>query len=130
MIFNGVSLVFVALLCCAVLAFIRREQIRNNRVTWAGLRGFLIRDPQISQGFTEDIESGLSSSEFDLWTHNLDDQRDGLDDMAKNQIKDIMKEDRVDFNQARLIYLRRQFSHNDIAEDGMPLDPKTVAFGR
>ncbi|SCU97943.1 LAFA_0G14378g1_1 [Lachancea sp. 'fantastica'] len=130
MVFSGRSLGIAALFCCIVLAFIRREQIRNNRVTWSGLRSFLNGGERISQGFTEDIEAGLTSNEFDLAAHNADDQRNGLDDDAKNQIKDIMNQDRVDFNQARLTYLRRQFSNNNIAADGMPLDPKAVAFGK
>ncbi|SCU90796.1 LAME_0E10066g1_1 [Lachancea meyersii CBS 8951] len=119
----------IALMGCALLVFIRRERIRENYVDiWERQRNFLNRGIRLNNGFSEDIEAGFTSRNFDLSSHNADDQRDGLDDEAKNEIKQIMQQDRVDFDQARFIYLKQKLGNNNIAANGMPLDPKAVTF--
>ncbi|OJD11593.1 hypothetical protein AJ78_07664 [Emergomyces pasteurianus Ep9510] len=79
--------------------------------------------------FTGDIEAGLSSADFDL-SDNVaaGDGRAGLDRTAKREILKIMKRRRVDFNEARRIYMEQRFAKNDIGPDGRPRDPKFVSF--
>ncbi|KAH7308212.1 protein precursor [Stachybotrys elegans] len=79
--------------------------------------------------FGEDIEAGLSSNTFDL-TGNVQsgDSRAGLDDASKAQILKIMKKRRMNFDQARKIYMEERFLANGIGADGLPRDPKFVSF--
>ncbi|KAI5310144.1 hypothetical protein KEM55_001215 [Ascosphaera atra] len=79
--------------------------------------------------FANDIEAGLSSADFDL-TGNVaeGDQRKGLDSRAKSEILKIMRKRRVDFNEARRLYLEQRFASNNIGPDGRPRDPKFVSF--
>ncbi|KAK4232128.1 hypothetical protein QBC38DRAFT_450611 [Podospora fimiseda] len=85
--------------------------------------------PLSSNTFSEDLESGLSSSNFDL-TSNIasNDSRAGLDDAAKNEILKIMKKKRMQFDQARKVYMEQRFAANGIGADGRPKDPKFVSF--
>ncbi|CAX41367.1 uncharacterized protein YCL012C orthologue, putative [Candida dubliniensis CD36] len=82
------------------------------------------------QSFEDDIASGLSSSNFDLESNNIatNDNRPGLTESAKVQIKKIMKEKGVSFDDARLEYIRNELSRNNIDENGVPNDPKLVMF--
>jgi hypothetical protein len=79
--------------------------------------------------FADDMEAGLSSSTFDLGT-NIDggDSRAGLDDAAKREVLRIMKKRRLDFDQARRVYMEQRFADNGIGADGRPRDPKFVSF--
>jgi len=79
--------------------------------------------------FSSDIESGLSSSTFDL-SANVDanDSRAGLDDASKKEIQKIMRNRRVGFDEARRIYTEGRFAKNGIGPDGRPRDPKFVSF--
>lgn len=92
----------------------RFEEIRYNR------RYTLL-------GFQEDLESGFSSSTFDL-SSNMSDTRDGLDRDAKAHIQNIMDEQNITFDEARLVYLGNKMRDNGVGENGVPLDPKTVTF--
>ncbi|KAI8089200.1 uncharacterized protein BX664DRAFT_332405 [Halteromyces radiatus] len=79
--------------------------------------------------FEDDIEDGLTSSQFDL-TNNLTEQetRAGLKD--KEEILKIMKRQNVSFDQARLIRQQKLLKKNNIdPATGLPLDPKFVSFG-
>ncbi|KAI5286339.1 hypothetical protein KEM54_006865 [Ascosphaera aggregata] len=79
--------------------------------------------------FSGDIEAGLTSADFDLAGNVADgDQRKGLDPKAKSEILNIMRKRRVDFNEARRIYLEQRFARNNIGPDGRPRDPKFVSF--
>ncbi|KKZ64988.1 hypothetical protein GX50_05625 [[Emmonsia] crescens] len=79
--------------------------------------------------FTGDIEAGLSSADFDLSSNvATGDARAGLDRVAKREVLKIMKRRRVDFNEARRIYMEQRFAKNDIGPDGRPRDPKFVSF--
>ncbi|EEQ85875.1 hypothetical protein RJZ56_001903 [Blastomyces dermatitidis] len=84
---------------------------------------------RLPESFTGDMEAGLSSADFDL-SNNVasGDGRAGLDRVGKREVLKIMKRQRVDFNEARRIYMERRFAKNDIGPDGRPRDPKFVSF--
>lgn len=84
----------------------------------------------LNDSFGEDLESGFSSRNFDLISQNDDDTRAGLDDISKVEIRQIMEQDNLDFDKARLLYMERKFGQNGIAPDGRPMDPKAVTFGK
>lgn len=79
--------------------------------------------------FSGDIEAGLSSDTFSL-AGNVDsgDSRAGLDGQAKAEILKIMKKRRMQFDEARRVYMEMRFSQNNIGPDGRPRDPKLVTF--
>lgn len=79
--------------------------------------------------FADDVEAGLSSSNFDL-SGNITsgDSRQGLDDAAKAEVLKIMKKRRMTFDQARKAYMESRFKANGIGADGRPRDPKFVSF--
>ena len=77
----------------------------------------------LNDSFGEDLESGFISQ-------NDDDTRAGLDDISKEEIRQIMEQDNLDFDKARLLYMERKFGQNGIAPDGRPMDPKAVTFGK
>ncbi|KAI1460726.1 protein precursor [Annulohypoxylon moriforme] len=82
-----------------------------------------------SSSFAGDIEAGLSSNTFDLNANvNGGDGRAGLDDEAKTQVLAIMKKRRLQFDEARRVYMEQRFSANGIGADGRPKDPKFVSF--
>jgi len=79
--------------------------------------------------FTNDMEAGLSSSDFDLSANiNGGDTRAGLDQRSKREVLKIMKSRRVDFDEARRLYTEQRFAKNNIGPDGQPRDPKFVSF--
>lgn len=79
--------------------------------------------------FATDIESGLTSSHFDISANVADgDTRAGLDERAKGEIRKIMKSRRVGFDEARRLYTEQRFARNNIGPDGRPRDPKFVSF--
>ena len=84
---------------------------------------------RLPNSFASDIEAGLSSSTFDL-TGNLEsgDSRAGLDDASKKEVLKIMKKRRMNFDQARKVYMENRFKANGIGADGLPRDPKFVSF--
>lgn len=82
----------------------------------------------LNNSFAEDLESGLHSRHFDIISQNTDDNRSGLDDAAKEEIRQIMEAENLSFDKARLLYTERQFGQNGIAPNGMPMDPKAVTF--
>ncbi|TDL24101.1 hypothetical protein BD410DRAFT_786797 [Rickenella mellea] len=76
--------------------------------------------------FAEQANAGLSSSAFDL-EQNLDgDSRVGLDERGTQEVMEIMRRERVTFDQARLIRHNRILARNGIDPSGMPLDSKAV----
>lgn len=82
------------------------------------------------ESFEDDINDGLSSLNFDLEANNvnLGDTRAGLDAVAKTEIRKIMDDRGLSFDEARLEYTKGRFNENDIDEDGLPRDPKLVRF--
>ncbi|CCD25793.2 uncharacterized protein NDAI_0G00170 [Naumovozyma dairenensis CBS 421] len=85
---------------------------------------------ELNDSFVDDLEQGFNSRHFDIISNNVDDERSGLDDATKEEIRRIMQAQNISFDKARLLYTERQFNENGIASDGMPLDPKAVTFGR
>ncbi|CZS78086.1 unnamed protein product [Fusarium graminearum] len=84
---------------------------------------------RLPNSFAGDIEAGLSSSNFNL-SENVEsgDSRAGLDDAAKSEVLAIMKKRRMNFDQARKVYMENRFKANGIGADGLPRDPKFVSF--
>ncbi|KAJ7089888.1 hypothetical protein B0H15DRAFT_779633 [Mycena belliarum] len=77
--------------------------------------------------FSAQIGAGLSSSEFDLEANVRDgDSRAGLDEQGTREIMEIMRRERVGFDQARLIRHNRILAQNGIDPTGMPMDSKAV----
>lgn len=84
---------------------------------------------RLPSSFTNDIESGFTSTDFDLSTNvATGDSRAGLDQQAKREVQKIMKSRRVGFDEARRIYTEARFAKNNIGPDGLPRDPKFVSF--
>ncbi|GAM86853.1 hypothetical protein ANO11243_048730 [Dothideomycetidae sp. 11243] len=81
--------------------------------------------------FRDDVEAGLSSSSFNL-AENIEagDARAGLDERGKEEVRRIMKERHVDFDEARRLYIEERFGRENIGRDGRPKDPKAVMFDR
>ncbi|KAG9299721.1 hypothetical protein G9A89_013081 [Geosiphon pyriformis] len=81
-----------------------------------------------SNSFEQDIENGLTSETFDLQQNlNQGDERSGLDD--SDEIKRIIQEEGIPFDQARLLRQQRKFKTNNIdPQTGVPRDPKFVSF--
>ena len=78
--------------------------------------------------FRDDVEAGLHSSDFDMTGNVEGDSRSGLDDNAKREVLRIMKRRGVNFDEARRIYMERNFKKAGISADGVPNDPKFVSF--
>lgn len=84
---------------------------------------------QLPSTFAGDVEAGLSSNTFDLSGNVEDgDSRAGLDDDSKAEILKIMKKRRLNFDNARKVYIENRFTANGIGPDGRPRDPKFVSF--
>lgn len=83
---------------------------------------------RLPQSFTEDIEAGLSSDNFNLHGNLQDDGRSGLDANSKREILKIMKSKKVSFDDARTLFLQKRMAKNGIGPDGRPLDPRAVFF--
>ncbi|OJJ38545.1 hypothetical protein ASPWEDRAFT_105865 [Aspergillus wentii DTO 134E9] len=84
---------------------------------------------RLPSSFSGDLEAGLSSSHFDIAANVADgDIRGGLDNKAKGEIKKIMRNQGVTFDEARRIYTEQRFAKNNIGLDGRPRDPKFVSF--
>lgn len=84
---------------------------------------------RLPESFQADIESGFSSSNFDL-NENLEagDSRSGLNAAQKREINKIMKQRKCGFDEARRIFTEQRFAKNNIGPDGRPRDPKFVSF--
>lgn len=84
---------------------------------------------RLPSSFANDIEAGLSSSTFDL-SSNIEagDSRAGLDEASKREVLKIMKKRRMNFDQARKVFMESRFKANGIGPDGRPRDPKFVSF--
>ncbi|CEL01575.1 Putative Protein [Aspergillus calidoustus] len=84
---------------------------------------------RLPSSFTGDLDAGLTSSAFDL-NANIEsgDQRAGLDARGKREVLNIMRRQKVDFDEARRIYTEQRFAKNNIGPDGRPRDPKFVSF--
>ena len=79
--------------------------------------------------FAEDAEAGLHSSNFNLAENiEAEDSRRGLDEAGKQEVYRIMKARRVNFDEARRMYIEERFGREGIATDRRPMDRKAVMF--
>lgn len=101
---------------------VREFLVRMRRRAGSGI--------SLNDSFSDDLESGLSSRNFDLISQNDNDPRPGLDDSSKAEIKRIMEQENLSFDKARFLYVERKFGQNEIAPDGTPMDPKAVTFNK
>ncbi|KAI6001195.1 hypothetical protein EDD15DRAFT_2385853 [Pisolithus albus] len=77
--------------------------------------------------FAGQAQAGLSSSMFDIEANMRDgDSRAGLDERGTQEVLEIMRRERVDFDQARLIRHNQILARHGIDPSGMPLDSKAV----
>ncbi|KAL1845992.1 hypothetical protein Plec18167_009054 [Paecilomyces lecythidis] len=84
---------------------------------------------RLPSSFTDDIEAGFTSTDFDLSGNVAEgDSRAGLDRKAKREIRKLMRSRRVNFDEARRLYTEQRFAKNNIGPDGRPRDPKFVSF--
>ncbi|SSD58554.1 related to UPF0357 protein YCL012C [Saccharomycodes ludwigii] len=83
---------------------------------------------RLNDAFVDDLENGLSSANFDIISHNSSDNRRGLDEVNKLEIKRLMEEKNISFDEARLLYMNNRMSENSISDNGIPIDPKVVTF--
>ena len=82
-----------------------------------------------NMSFHDDAEAGLHSSNFNLGENiEAEDSRRGLDDSAKREVYHIMKVRRVNFDEARRMWMEERFRREGIGADGRPLDRKAVVF--
>ncbi|KAF9957874.1 hypothetical protein BGZ72_001220 [Mortierella alpina] len=125
------SLVLILLLWC-IAAYVTRsywlpklEELRE-RLRYSRIPFFRAEE---DGSFEQNIEEGLTSSNFDLHQNLLDgDDRQGLENA--NEIRKIMKKYKCNFDQARLIQQQNKMKANGIdPRTGVPIDPKAVYFG-
>ncbi|KAL8847212.1 MAG: hypothetical protein Q9221_007738 [Calogaya cf. arnoldii] len=84
---------------------------------------------RLPSSFSNDIEEGFTSGDFDLNTNvAAGDTRRGLDQRGKREVQKIMKSRKVGFDEARRVYMEQSFANNNIGPDGRPRDPKFVSF--
>lgn len=84
---------------------------------------------RLPPSFSSDIESGFTSTNFDLTANVvLGDSRTGLDQQGKRDVQKIMKSKKIGFDEARRIVTEQRFAKNGIRPDGRPEDPKFVSF--
>ncbi|OBZ74051.1 hypothetical protein A0H81_05874 [Grifola frondosa] len=77
--------------------------------------------------FSEQADAGLTSSSFDIEANISEgDSRAGLDEHGTQEVLDIMRRERVNFDQARLIRQNQILAANGIDPSGLPLDAKAI----
>ncbi|KAH7910296.1 hypothetical protein BJ138DRAFT_1153248 [Hygrophoropsis aurantiaca] len=77
--------------------------------------------------FAGQANAGLSSPMFDIEANIQEgDSRAGLDERGTQEVLDIMRRDRVNFDQARLIRHNQILARNGIDPSGMPMDSKAI----
>jgi hypothetical protein len=95
----------------------------RRRLRYAAMRGD-------GGGFELDIESGLSSTTFDLQPNvDASDPRAGLLAAAASSVRQLMHAHGWTFDEARLQYFEAELARNAIGADGVPTDARTVTFG-
>lgn len=79
--------------------------------------------------FLDDVEQGFHSENFDLTGNIVGEDYRGLDNTAKTEIRKILRRNPgMSFDEARRQYTSKRFAANNIADDGMPNDPKAFVF--
>lgn len=123
-------LLFVFLIITVIVLFHFRHKLAAAHDRYRTRRRLSFsRIPYDENSFEDDLENGLNSSTFDIGENiSNNDRRQGLLQNAKEEIKRIMENSNLSFDQARYQYTQQQLNENGIAKDGTPLDPKTVTF--
>ncbi|KAL8674615.1 MAG: hypothetical protein Q9168_000990 [Polycauliona sp. 1 TL-2023] len=114
----------------SLLFFILATALYLGRNRWTHLVSFpdYVYN-RLPSSFSNDIEDGFTSNDFDLSTNvAAGDSRRGLDQQAKREVQRIMKSRKIGFDEARKVYMEQKFANNDIGSDGRPRDPKFVSF--
>jgi len=77
--------------------------------------------------FADQAHAGMSSNAFDIEANIREgDTRAGLDERGTQEVMEIMRRQRVNFDQARLIRHNQILARNGIDASGMPLDSKAI----
>jgi len=79
--------------------------------------------------FSSQAAHGLTSRNFDLEENNLEagDSRSGLDEASAHEVHNIMQQQGISFDEARLVRHKRILQLNGIdPQTGLPLDSKAV----
>ncbi|CAL1715237.1 unnamed protein product [Somion occarium] len=77
--------------------------------------------------FEDQANAGLTSNTFDIEANIREgDSRAGLDERGTQEVLAIMRRDRINFDQARLIRHNEYLAANGIDPSGMPLDAKAI----
>ncbi|KAF9474761.1 hypothetical protein BDN70DRAFT_884479 [Pholiota conissans] len=77
--------------------------------------------------FSQQAGLGMTSSNFDIEANIREgDSRTGLDEAGTQEVLEIMRRERINFDQARLVRHNRILARNGIDPTGMPLDSKAV----
>ncbi|OJJ43717.1 hypothetical protein ASPZODRAFT_154238 [Penicilliopsis zonata CBS 506.65] len=122
------SYFYPSLLVLSVIVFGTALYVTRSRwLPHVPVPGYLYH--RLPSSFAADLEAGLSSSHFNLSANIANgDSRAGLDQNAKEEVKRIMKSQKVTFDEARRLYTEHRFAKNNIGPDGRPRDPKFVSF--
>ncbi|KIV85181.1 hypothetical protein PV11_00911 [Exophiala sideris] len=122
------SVFLVSLILGTILYFTRAHWVpyMPNRIQDA-ISG--LSYTRVPTTFMGDVESGFTSADFDLSSNVVEgDSRGGLDQTAKREVQRLMKLRRINFDEARRVYMEQRFKKNGIGADGIPRDPKFVSF--
>lgn len=124
---HHIVLVLAIVVCILLYHFRHKIAGAHDRYRTRRRLGYSLAE----SSFADDLGDGLSSNTFDIESNiSNQDSRKGLLENAKQEIKLIMSEQEIGFDEARLQYLHQQLMLNEIGPDGMPLDSKTVTFSR
>ena len=101
--------------------------LRDRWLPYVPFTGYIY--DRLPSSFSNDIEEGFSSNDFDLSGNvTSGDSRAGLDEVGKREVSRIMQRNKVGFDEARRVFTEKKFAKNNIGPDGRPRDPKFVSF--
>ncbi|CEQ41264.1 SPOSA6832_02957, partial [Sporobolomyces salmonicolor] len=76
--------------------------------------------------FEDAAEQGFSTTNFDLSGNLAGDSRAGLDEQTLTEVRRIMEQQQIGFDEARVVHMNRMFKRNGIGADGLPIDRKAI----
>lgn len=123
------NMIILFVIFAGIMAFHFRHKIAAAHDRWRTQRrmGYV----HLGLNFQGDLESGLNSENFDIGSNiSANDPRQGLLEEGKKKVKELMSKRGMSFDEARLEYTRTLLAENNIDANGMPLDPRTITFGR
>jgi len=116
------SLIGLVLLCLLALWSFRNRAL-HLLPPWISSR---LRHYAPLSTFESAMEAGFSTSAFDLSGNVAGDSRAGLDERSLTEVRRIMEEMSLGFDDARLVRQKRILAKNGVDEYGYPMDPKAV----